>query len=224
MKSYGLAAQAVENPEILATLGEADIRGVMGTLTMVAAAAHAKWLAVLETERASKETSTGDRLLTTKQLASKLSCSPQTLVRGWKAGRYPFILKDGGRLVGSESGLERWIAARTKRQSQAHKLTFLKAGSPERAVRLLGNRFTNLGQLSAPVLTIGRLHSRAQFAPAHTTTRRMRTAQGASPSRARMPDPTVAGAAAGTKAGYWFRRYAATPAGNGPPPDAWFRK
>jgi hypothetical protein len=46
-----LAAKAVENPEILATLSEAEIRGVMGTLTMVAAAAHAKWVTVLEAEK-----------------------------------------------------------------------------------------------------------------------------------------------------------------------------
>jgi predicted DNA-binding transcriptional regulator AlpA len=120
MKSYGLAAQAVENPEILATLGEAEIRGVMGTLTLVAAAVHAKWLSVVEAENAAKQTPDGDRLLDTKEIAARLGCCVQTLVRGWKAGRYPFILKDGGRLMGSESGLERWIAARVKRQSQSH--------------------------------------------------------------------------------------------------------
>ena len=38
MKSINqLAAQVVENPEVLATLGEAEIRGVMGMLTLVAA-------------------------------------------------------------------------------------------------------------------------------------------------------------------------------------------
>jgi hypothetical protein len=40
-----------------------------------------------------------------------------TLMTGWKAGRYQFMLKDGGRLMGSEDGLTRWIAARVKRQS-----------------------------------------------------------------------------------------------------------
>jgi predicted DNA-binding transcriptional regulator AlpA len=111
-----LAAKAVENPETLATLGEAEIRGVMGTLTMVAAAAHAKWLTVLEVEKAAKHTPDGDRLLNTKEIAKRLGCAMTTLMRGWKAGRYPFMLKDGGRLVGSESGLERWITARTRRQ------------------------------------------------------------------------------------------------------------
>jgi predicted DNA-binding transcriptional regulator AlpA len=113
----GLAARAVENPEILATLGEADIRGVIGTLTLVAAAAYAKWLTVLETEKAAKQVASGDRLLGMEEMAERLHCSKATLHKQWKAGRYPFILKDGGRLVGSEDGLERWIAARLKRQS-----------------------------------------------------------------------------------------------------------
>ena len=112
-----LAAQAVENPEILATLSEAEIRGVMGTLTLVAAAAHAKWLAVLETAQTAKQRAQGGRLLGMEEMAERLHCSLPTLQRGWKTGRYPFILKDGGRLVGSEDGLERWIMARVKRQS-----------------------------------------------------------------------------------------------------------
>jgi len=111
-----LAAQAVENPEVLATLGEAEIRGVMGTLTLVAAAAHARWLTVLETEQATKARAAGDRLLSVKELASRLGCSKATLTRGWKSGQYPFMLKNGGRLVGSAAGLERWIKSRTDRK------------------------------------------------------------------------------------------------------------
>jgi hypothetical protein len=113
-----LAAKAVENPEILATLSEAEIRGVMGTLTMVAAAAHAKWVTVLEAEKkAAKQIAAGDRLLEMEEMMVRLgNVSRATLQRGWRAGRYPFILKDGQRLVGSEDGMERWIAARVKRQ------------------------------------------------------------------------------------------------------------
>ena len=119
MQPISLAAKAIENPEILATLGEADIRGVLGTLTMVAAAAHTHWLAVLEAEKAAKQIARGDRLLGTKEICERIGCSMTTLMRGWKAGRYPFLFKDGGRLVGSEDGLERWIAARVKRQSRS---------------------------------------------------------------------------------------------------------
>jgi hypothetical protein len=117
MQPISLAAKAIENPEILATLGEVEIKGVLGTLMMVAAAAHAKWLTILETEKASKQTSTGDRLLGMKEMCERLNCCPTTLLRGWKSGRYPFLLKDGGRLVGSADALDRWIATRVKRQS-----------------------------------------------------------------------------------------------------------
>lgn len=113
-----LAAKAVEDPETLATLSEAEIRGVMCALTMVAAAAHAKWLTVLEAERASKQIAAGDRLLGMKEMAERLDCGVTTLLRGWKSGRYPFMFKDGGRLVGSADALDRWIAARVKRQSR----------------------------------------------------------------------------------------------------------
>ncbi len=117
MQPISLAAKAVENPETLATLGEAEIRGIMGTLTMVTAAAHAKWLTVLEAEKAANQIARGDRLLGTKEICKRVGCSMSTLMVGWKKGRYPIMLKDGGRLVGSEDGLERWIKARMKRQS-----------------------------------------------------------------------------------------------------------
>ena len=117
MQPISLAAKAIENPEILATLSEADIRGVLGTLTMVAAAAHAHWLAVLEAENGAKQIARGDRLLGTKEMCERIGCSMSTLMTGWKKGRYPFMLKDGGRLVGSEDGLERWIRNRIKHQS-----------------------------------------------------------------------------------------------------------
>ena len=119
MQPISLAARAVETPETLATLGEAEIRSIMGTLTMVNAAAHAKWLTVLEAEKAANQIAPGDRLLGTKEICKRIGCSMTTLMRGWKAGRYTFLLKDGGRLMGSEDGLTRWIAARVKRQSRS---------------------------------------------------------------------------------------------------------
>ena len=117
MQPISLAAKAVENPETLATLGEVEIRGVLGTLTMVAAAVHARWLTVLEAEKAANQIAHGDRLLGTKEICKRVGCSMSTLMVGWKAGRYPFMLKDGGRLMGSEDGLERWIRNRIKHQS-----------------------------------------------------------------------------------------------------------
>jgi hypothetical protein len=57
----------------------------------------------------------GDRVLTLKEVAAILQRSPQSISRGWRAGRYPFMLKDGAHLVGSQDGLQRWIKARTSR-------------------------------------------------------------------------------------------------------------
>jgi predicted DNA-binding transcriptional regulator AlpA len=115
-----LAAQAVETPAILTTLSEVDARRVMARLVEVAAMAYRAWVETSDREQLAKHRAAGDRLLTTKEVANRMGCAQQTLVRGWKEGRYPFMLKDGGRLVGSEGGLERWIAARTRRQSQSH--------------------------------------------------------------------------------------------------------
>lgn len=56
----------------------------------------------------------GDTLLTLDEVARRLGgITPQSVSRGWKAGRYPFMLKNGSRLVGSQEGLDRWIKART---------------------------------------------------------------------------------------------------------------
>jgi predicted DNA-binding transcriptional regulator AlpA len=89
----------------------------MGTLTMFAAAAHVRWLTVLEAEKAANQIAPGNRLIPMKEVARRLGCSVQTVLRGSKAGRYPFVIRDGGRVVGSESALERWIELRSKRRS-----------------------------------------------------------------------------------------------------------
>ena len=60
----------------------------------------------------------GDRFISIEEVAERLDCPVKAVRRGWRAERYPFIIGDGDRkLVASEDGLERWIAARTKRQS-----------------------------------------------------------------------------------------------------------
>jgi hypothetical protein len=105
MQPISLAAKAVENPETLATLGEADLRGVLGTLTMVAAAAHAHWLAALEAEKAANLTTPGDGLLGTKEMCQRLGCSEATLQRGWKAGG---IRSHGRRVAEWSAPLMHW--------------------------------------------------------------------------------------------------------------------
>jgi len=117
MKSINaLTAQAVEDPESFATLGEADTRRVMARLLEVAGVAYRSWVEKSDSEQLAKHRARGDRLLDTKELKERLGCSRSTLMRGWKSGQYPFILKDGSRLVGSEDGLARWIKNRTDRK------------------------------------------------------------------------------------------------------------
>jgi len=111
-----LAARAIENPEILATLSEADLRLVMAALIETAAATYKEWISGAVVTNVSDN---GARLLNTKEMADRLHCSVQTLARGLKAGRYPFAFKNGAFWFGNEDGLERWIAARVKRQSHS---------------------------------------------------------------------------------------------------------
>ena len=56
----------------------------------------------------------GDRVLTLKEVSAILKRSPQSISLGWRKGRYPFMLKDGAHLVGSQDGLDRWIKARAR--------------------------------------------------------------------------------------------------------------
>ena len=60
-----------------------------------------------------------------------------------KSGRYPFIIKDGGRVVGSADALERWIAARASGANLAVNL-------PNRRkpfnVALIGGRLSVMGE------------------------------------------------------------------------------
>lgn len=112
-----LAAKAIEDPATLSRLTKDEIRQVLTKLLTVTGAVAVAWLAESDADHVEKLRASGDRLLDTKEMAARIGCSVATLQRGWKRGRYPFMLKDGGRLVGSEDGLGRWIANRIKRSA-----------------------------------------------------------------------------------------------------------
>jgi hypothetical protein len=114
-----LTARAVEDPKTLTTLNERDTRRVMARLLEVAGMAHLKWAEKSDREQLAKHRAAGDRVFDTKELCERLGCSYATLMRSWKTGRYPFILKDGDRLVGSEEGLERWVKNWVKNRTSA---------------------------------------------------------------------------------------------------------
>jgi hypothetical protein len=117
MESNNLVARALEEPEILANLSEGDTRRVLVRLLEMLGAVAGKLVEKATTDQIAKQCAAGDRLLEMEEMMVRLgNVSRATLQRGWRAGRYPFILKDGQRLVGSEDGMERWIGARVKRQ------------------------------------------------------------------------------------------------------------
>jgi|HubBroStandDraft_6_1064221.scaffolds.fasta_scaffold596534_3 predicted DNA-binding transcriptional regulator AlpA len=118
LTTKNLTIQVLQDPASFEDLEPQGKREVLNRLVPVTAAVIAHLLADLHQNlNASQETAQSDRLLPLREIAKRLSCSERTVLRRWDAGLYPFILKDGGRLVGSEKGLERWIEARTKRQT-----------------------------------------------------------------------------------------------------------
>jgi hypothetical protein len=120
MESNNLVARALEEPEILADLSEGDTKKVLAKLLKATGEALAKWVEDGQRDQIAKQRAAGDRLLEMEEMMVRLgNVSRATLQRGWRAGRYPFILKDGQRLVGSEDGMERWIKARASRQSRS---------------------------------------------------------------------------------------------------------
>jgi len=56
-----------------------------------------------------------DPILTLRQVADVLKCSTQKLRRGWKRGRYPFMFREGGRLLARRQDLEKWLSTCVKR-------------------------------------------------------------------------------------------------------------
>src|ERR1700691_2640609 len=92
-RMQSMAAKAVDEPQILAHLTEGQTREVLAKLLPVAVAAIAKWVSYGQVDQIARQRAAGDRLLDAKEVAARLGCSMATLTRGWKLGRYPFILK-----------------------------------------------------------------------------------------------------------------------------------
>jgi hypothetical protein len=108
----------VGDPALVETFDREASVEVLARLLRVAGPVFLRFVAhVLQECQARDSKRSADRLLGTKEICERIGCSMSTLMVGWKAGRYPFMLKDGGRLLGSEDGLERWIKTRIKRQS-----------------------------------------------------------------------------------------------------------
>jgi len=115
---FPLLDKVVENPALVSTFDEKTTTDVLGRFLEGIGPVMARFVKQAMAREVAEARESGDRLLNAKEIATRLDCSMQTISRGWRAGRYPFMLKDGARLVGSEDGLERWIKARSHSQSQ----------------------------------------------------------------------------------------------------------
>jgi predicted DNA-binding transcriptional regulator AlpA len=89
----------------------------LSRLLLETLAAYKEWVDHEQADQVETQRAKGDRLMSVAEIAKRLSRSEVSVYRAFKTGQYPFMMKDGGKLVGSEDGLERWIRNRTKSHS-----------------------------------------------------------------------------------------------------------
>jgi predicted DNA-binding transcriptional regulator AlpA len=107
-----------ENPALVDTLDHGASVEMMGRLLRAAGPILLRFVAhALQECQARDSQRSTDRLLSVSEIAKRLSRSEVSVYRAFKTGQYPFMMKDGGKVVGSENALERWIGARTKHQT-----------------------------------------------------------------------------------------------------------
>jgi len=58
-----------------------------------------------------------DPILNLAQVAALLKCGTQKLRKGCKRGLYPFMFREGVRLLARRQDIEKWIATRVKRSN-----------------------------------------------------------------------------------------------------------
>ena len=113
MSDVALVVSAIENPATIAESSDSDLKELARKLLPFVGMVMGELLARQQGEGVEELKKAGDRLLSLQEIAERMGCSIANLRRGWRAGRYPFILRDGGRMVGSLDGMERWIRAKT---------------------------------------------------------------------------------------------------------------
>ncbi len=57
-------------------------------------------------------------LLTLEEAAARLRCSAQKLRKGFARDEYPFLMREGKRLVTTEERLGQWLASRARRNGK----------------------------------------------------------------------------------------------------------
>lgn len=111
--SFPVAAKVLETPALVERLDEETNAKVLGDLLDALMPVLRRFVGFAVAREIADMHESGDRVLTLKEVAARLKRSPQSISLGWRKGRYPFMLKDGAHLVGSEDGLRRWLKART---------------------------------------------------------------------------------------------------------------
>ena len=98
---YGLDEITFERAE---RLGEAEVRALLGRAYLVLGMLKARLVTL---EARPRPVERPDRLLTVVEAAVRIRRSPAELYRHKK--RYPFVVRDGGRVRVSEQRLEQWM-------------------------------------------------------------------------------------------------------------------
>lgn len=71
--------------------------------------------AYLEGERAQEVRASGGPILTLVEVARAVRLSRVTLKRGFPAGRFPFLFREGKRILASGRELDRWMERKIKK-------------------------------------------------------------------------------------------------------------
>jgi hypothetical protein len=79
--------------------------------------------AFLAHEHAEEARETRDKVLTLDECAGRMRRSTQTLRRGLRDGRYPFLYRDHGRIFASARELDMWERRQLKRSENAARAT-----------------------------------------------------------------------------------------------------
>ena len=109
---FPVTTKVLETPALIERLDENTTGDVLGQLLETTQRVLRHFIDNAWAREVADAHKSGDHLLSLEEVAERLDCLPQTISRGWRAGRYPFMLKDGAHLVGSEDGLRRWLKAR----------------------------------------------------------------------------------------------------------------
>ena len=114
---FPVLEKVIENSALIERLDEQTTRVVLKRLLELTRMVMDHFIENAWAREIDDSRRSGDHLLTLKEVSERLKRSPKSISQGWRKGRYPFLMKDGAHLVGSQDGLDRWIKARTSKSA-----------------------------------------------------------------------------------------------------------